>query len=178
MKTPIIIATALLFIAAGFVMYATGLNVNQPVSDEQLATTTPQAIYINATTDDIVVDFPAPESILDQSFEITGQARGTWYFEGDFPIDVISENGTTLVSLPGSADGEWMTTEFVPFSALIEVGDYIGPATIVLRRDNPSGLPEYDASISIPIIIEAPAVDTDVPSDSIDIEQGRDRDID
>jgi len=39
----------------------------------------------------------------------------------------------------------------VPFRVTLDVGAYSGPATLVLKRDNPSGLPENDASISVPI---------------------------
>jgi len=33
------------------------------------------------------------------------------------------------------------------------VGGYTGPATLILIRDNPSGLPEHDDSLPIPIVI-------------------------
>jgi hypothetical protein len=48
-----------------------------------------------------------------------------------------------------------MTEDFVKFVSEVKVPDtYIGPATVVLRNDNPSGLPENEKSVSIPIIIE------------------------
>ena len=52
------------------------------------------------------------------------------------------------------AVGEWMTTDFVPFNAPVIVENYTGPATLVLVKDNASGLPEFDDSVSFPIIIE------------------------
>ncbi len=53
------------------------------------------------------------------------------------------------------AQGEWMTEEFVPFSSPITIpGEYRGPARLILHRDNASGLPEHDKSVSIPITIE------------------------
>jgi hypothetical protein len=53
------------------------------------------------------------------------------------------------------AQGDWMTEDFVPFKADIKVPDtFGGNATLILTKDNPSGLPEHDASISFPITIE------------------------
>jgi hypothetical protein len=48
-----------------------------------------------------------------------------------------------------------MTANFIPFRANLKIPtSYIGPATVVLKKDNPSGLPEHEASISFPITIE------------------------
>jgi hypothetical protein len=48
-----------------------------------------------------------------------------------------------------------MTEEFVPFKLQVRVPEsYIGPATIILKKDNPSGEVQFDASISFPINIE------------------------
>lgn len=111
--------------------------------------------YTNATGNDIVVTNPTPGSVTGKSFRVMGKARGPWYFEASFPIQVFDANGKVLATVIAQADGEWMTTEFVPFDVEITVPQsYIGPATIVLTKDNPSGLPEKDASISIPFTIE------------------------
>jgi hypothetical protein len=60
-----------------------------------------------------------------------------------------------LTSGPAQALSDWMTTDFVSFSATMTVPtSYIGKATVVLKKGNPSGLPEYDAFISFPITIE------------------------
>ncbi len=48
-----------------------------------------------------------------------------------------------------------MTTEQVAFSSNIIVeGSYRGPATLILLKDNPSGLPEHDDALEIPIVIQ------------------------
>jgi len=48
-----------------------------------------------------------------------------------------------------------MTADSVPLIADIKiVGDYIGPATLVLHKDNPSDMREYGASMSFPFTIE------------------------
>lgn len=111
--------------------------------------------YVNSTSDNITVDFPFPGAVTGKEFTITGEARGTWYFEASFPIDVLDKDGKILVQSHAEAQSEWMTENFVPFTANIKVPDtYVGPAILVLKKDNPSGLSEHDASISFPITIE------------------------
>lgn len=114
-----------------------------------------EATYDNATEDMIKVELPYPGSVVGKEFTIVGEARGGWYFEASFPVEVIGQDGEVLAQAPASAKGDWMTTEFVPFTSEIKVPEsYIGPATLILRKDNASGLPENDASVSFPITIE------------------------
>lgn len=111
--------------------------------------------YKNASEDMIKVDLPEPGAVTGKEFSIIGTARGGWYFEASFPVQVLAEDGTILAQGPATAQGDWMTSEFVPFRIDIKVpASYIGPATVVLKNDNPSGLPENDASVSFPITIE------------------------
>lgn len=116
---------------------------------------TPQITYTKASTDLIVVDLPFPGAVTGKEFKLSGKARGYWYFEASFPVDVLDKDGKILVQTYATAQGEWMTEDFVPFETTIKVPDtYIGPATLVLKKDNPSGLPENDASISFSFTIE------------------------
>lgn len=112
--------------------------------------------YKNATADQIKVDLPFPGAVTGKEFSVTGMARGTWYFEASFPIGVFSQDGEILLaSAIAQAQDEWMTEDFVPFKADIKMPDnFSGPATLVLKKDNPSGLPENEASISFPITVE------------------------
>lgn len=111
--------------------------------------------YKNATADLITVDTPYPGSVTGKTFAVKGKARGTWYFEASFPVVILDKDGNRLAAVPAQAEGNWMTTEFVPFTANITVPNtYIGPATVVLKKDNPSGDPSRDASVSYPITIE------------------------
>lgn len=111
--------------------------------------------YLHASSGLIVVDNPYPGAVTGKQFAITGKARGTWYFEASFPYVVIDPNGKMLAQGHGSAQGDWMTTNFVPFRADVTIpNSYTGKATVLLKNDNPSGLPERDASVSFPITIE------------------------
>jgi hypothetical protein len=78
-----------------------------------------------------------------------------WFFEASFPMRVLDKDGKVLANGFSQAEGEWMTEDFVPFKGNMKVPEsYIGPATLILMKDNASGLPEHDASISFPIVIE------------------------
>jgi len=114
-----------------------------------------QATYINTTADTVVFDVPFPGAVVGKKFLVKGTARGTWFFEASFPVEVLDKNGKRLASVPAQAQGEWMTEGLVPFSASISIPEtYTGPATLVLHKDNPSGLPKNDASVSFPIVIQ------------------------
>lgn len=111
--------------------------------------------YLNATKDMVVVETPYPGAVTGKEFLVKGKARGTWFFEASFPVVLLDAQGNTLATGVAQAEGEWMTENFVPFTASLKAPQsYIGPATLVLKKDNPSGDAERDASISFPITIE------------------------
>lgn len=83
---------------------------------------------------------------------IEGQARGSWYFEASFPVRLLDGNGQNIAQMPVQALGEWMTSEFVPFRAILTFArPSTATGTLILHNDNPSGLPENDRFISIPV---------------------------
>lgn len=98
----------------------------------------------------IIIDTPVPEQEISSPVTIMGKARGNWFFEGSFPITIVNWDGLIIGEGIATAQGEWMTTEFVPFTATIAYD--LAPKTpytygaIILKKDNPSGLPEYDDS--------------------------------
>lgn len=113
--------------------------------------------YTNASADLIQVELPFPGAVVGKDFSVIGKARGNWFFEASFPIEVLDKNGKILArGIAQPRDGDtWMTTEFVNFKADIQIPQtYIGPVTLILRKDNPSGLVEHDASIAFPITVE------------------------
>lgn len=101
----------------------------------------------------IVVEKPKADEVVTSPLLINGKARGFWYFEASFPIRIFDDNGIELGLAVAQAGGEWMTENFVPFAAILE---FKKPSTergvLVLQKDNPSGLPEHDAELRIPIV--------------------------
>lgn len=119
------------------------------------STPAPAVEYMNASKDDIVVVSPKSGSTFGQVVAVSGTARGTWYFEASFPITIEDDSGNIIGQGIGSAQGDWMTEDFVPFKAIIGLSrPYAGPATVILKKDNPSGDSIRDASVSVPIVIQ------------------------
>lgn len=106
----------------------------------------------------IRIDYPRPNTTVetDGSIVVTGEARGTWFFEADFPVELKDSSGQVIGQGIALADGEWMTEDFVPFTAEVVISrDYVGEAELVLHRNNPSDLRENDDELVVPVIIEA-----------------------
>lgn len=107
-------------------------------------------------SDNVVVWSPLPQETVQSPLTITGKARGTWYFEASFPVKIVDGRGVELGIVPATAQSDWMTTEFVPFKAVLE---FKKPETkegrLIFQKDNPSGLPEHDAEVSFPVIFSS-----------------------
>lgn len=115
----------------------------------------PQPEPVSQVTENVHVDSPQFSSPLTSPITITGSARGTWFFEGSFSIVLTGSNNEVLGTAIAQAQGEWMTTEFVPFTATL---NFALPknilhtkATLNFKKDNPSGLPEHDDAVQFPV---------------------------
>ncbi|MDH5442070.1 MAG: Gmad2 immunoglobulin-like domain-containing protein [Candidatus Nomurabacteria bacterium] len=109
---------------------------------------------ISEYADMIIVDNPNPYEIITSPLSISGRARGTWFFEGDSPVSLVDWDGVEIATGYITAQGDWMTSEFVDFSGTLTFTDPNVPynnGTLILMRDNPSDLPENDDAIEIPI---------------------------
>lgn len=126
------------------------------ILEETAATTTADgALFPEALSSKVNVTVPLRNAIVGNVFEVRGEAPGNWFFEASFPIQLRDSEGNVLARGIANAEGEWMTTEQVPFLAKIELEKfYEGTATLVLLRDNPSGLPENDDSLEVPLTIQ------------------------
>lgn len=101
---------------------------------------------------DIALAAPLPDALVTSPLTVTGEARGSWYFEASFPVKLLDANGNVLAQAPAQAQADWMTTDFVPFLATLT---FPTPATatgtLVLEKDNPSGMPQNAATITVPV---------------------------
>jgi len=100
------------------------------------------------------VKYPAEWSFISSPVEIRGEARGYWFFEGDFPVVLNDNSGNILAKGNAKAQGGWMTENFVPFTLNLEFDQSKSKfkyGVLLLKKDNPSGLAKYDQEVSIPI---------------------------
>ncbi len=118
-------------------------------------TSSPKLTPIYGSSDLIILEKPKSDEFVESPLLINGRARGYWYFEASFPIRIFDDNDIELGVAVAQAGGEWMTEDFVPFAAILE---FKKPSTergvLVLQKDNPSGLPEHDAELRIPIAFD------------------------
>lgn len=91
---------------------------------------------------------------------ISGEARGFWFFEASFPVFLVDWDGRIITQGIATAQDEWMTEDFVPFTAELEfqkpefIGDFSKRGALILKKDNPSGLPEHDDALEMPVIFK------------------------
>lgn len=158
MKTIIALSVGAMVIVVGTIL----LFVLQPA---------PHVAEAPAFVDEVVVEEPAPvdtqladlivlESPLsgatvESPLTITGKARGTWFFEASFPVMLTNWDGLIIAQGIATAEGDWMTEDFVPFTATltftVDPDVYSTRGSLILKKDNPSGLPEYDAALEVPV---------------------------
>lgn len=108
----------------------------------------------------IKIDTPTVGAEITSPIKISGEARGTWYFEASFPIYIVDWDGKIIGQGIATAQSEWMTENFVPFTAEINFktseisGNYSNRGVIIFKKDNPSGLPEFDDAYEMPILFK------------------------
>lgn len=105
----------------------------------------------------IRIDSPRPNQKVSSPLTITGEARGNWFFEASFPVVLTDWDGRIIAQGIATAKSEWMTTDFVPFEAtltfLVDTTAYSNRGTLILQKDNPSGLPANDDALEIPVVL-------------------------
>lgn len=78
--------------------------------------------------------------------------RGSWYFEANFPITIQDANGREVSSAVATALYDWMTEDFVRFTATIK---FDKPTTkqgkIILHKANALGFEDNEDSLVVPI---------------------------
>lgn len=104
------------------------------------------------SVDLIRLDEPRPNQLVASPLRLTGEARGYWYFEADFPVRLLDANGVELAVGPATAQSDWMVEGWVPFVIKLEFDEpATDTGTLVLERDNSSGLPENDDALIVPV---------------------------
>lgn len=96
---------------------------------------------------------PRPGNQVTSPLVIMGEARGNWFFEASFPVVMTDTAGNVLGQGIAQAKSDWMTTEFVPFEATLTFSVPAGmtQGILLLKKDNPSGLPEHEDALQIPV---------------------------
>lgn len=119
------------------------------VNNELTSTSTPSESYIKP--EEVGIVSIRNQDIINSPFVLKGSAPGYWFFEGTLPVELQDANNNIIITTFASATGDWMTTDMVDFKALLEFETIASSGYIVIKKDNPSGLPENDKSIVFPV---------------------------
>jgi hypothetical protein len=111
--------------------------------------------YTSAKGVSAKVYLPSKSAKVDSPLKVLGEIPGNWSFEASFPVVLKDADGAVIAQAPAQVLGDWMTTELVPFSLELSFSSAAsGDATLIMQKDNPSGLPENDDTIIIPVVLE------------------------
>lgn len=95
---------------------------------------------------------PRPNEVTTSPLRITGNVYHEWFLESYFPVKLLDGNGKVLSETSAQAQGNWETSERVPFVANLT---FTHPDTkdgiLVLEKNNPSGLFESADDRRIPV---------------------------
>ena len=107
--------------------------------------------------DFIIVNSPKLGESVSSPLNISGMARGTWFFEASFPVVLTDWDGLIIGTAIVQTSDTWMTEEMIPFNAILEFDDeverYSSLGNLILKKDNPSGLPEYEDALEFPVYL-------------------------
>lgn len=134
---------------AAFAMFADACSSSTPQPKAAPASTTSAKPL---ETPHLRLTQPTAQQVVTSPLQVRGEARGTWYFEASFPLELLDENKGVIARGYAQAEGEWMTENFVPFHGeLVYESAPSAKGTLVLRKANASGLPEHDQAIELPV---------------------------
>lgn len=104
----------------------------------------------------IVIDFPKDNQKITSPIKISGEAVGSWFFEGSFPIELVDLDKNIIAIGIATSTDDWMTEDFINFSSEIYFDKPTSTknAILIFKKDNPSGNPEFDKSVFIPVILK------------------------
>lgn len=100
----------------------------------------------------VVAYSPAKNAKISSPLAVIGEVPGSWSFEAQFPVRLKDSHGSVIAQATGHVLGNWQTSQLVPFSAqLIFAAAGPGSGTLILEKDNPSGLSQNADAVSIPV---------------------------
>lgn len=102
--------------------------------------------------DIIHISTPRPNTSISSPLTVEGEARGSWFFEAEFSVRLLDAEDVEIATGIATAQDDWMTEEFVPFSATLTFDPDTGiDGTLVLEKANPSGLPQNADALHVPV---------------------------
>jgi uncharacterized protein YxeA len=100
----------------------------------------------------VTVTSPISNAKVTSPLTVKGTVPGSWSFESQFTVQLVDAQGNLIAKTPAKLQGDWMTDEQVPFTATLTFSHNAGTkGSLVLVKDNPSGLANNNDSVTIPV---------------------------
>lgn len=148
--TKILFIVLLVLIAGGFSYFLFSKDSPVDIPDADNDNNPPASQMIDGM---ITVESPIQGSSIDPSMEtiLSGKAVGNWFFEATAPIGVYNLDGKLLANTYITAQGEWMTTNFVNFTGKISPFLTNGAVSgyIQFSNSNPSDNEGFNRNLKI-----------------------------
>jgi len=168
-KIIIVIVMLIAVAAGGMILILTGATKPMACTMEAklcsdgsyVARTLPDCSFAPCPKEDLIqVEEPRANEVVSSPLVVKGKARGPWFFEASFPVILTDWDGRIIAQAPAQAQSEWMTEDFVPFTATLEfekpehINGVVNRGSLILKKDNPSGLPEHDDALEFTVLFE------------------------
>jgi hypothetical protein len=162
LKWLIIILGVAIVVLLGVLAFVPGVRGPAGPGGSASTSTTGTDVTEAAISQDKHVEVGAPlaDELVSSPARVAGNVTGGgWFFEASFPVKVVDADGTVLGQGQAQATPPeaWTSTGTVPFAATIAfTNPHSATGTVVLSKDNPSGLPQNDMSFKIPVRFNVP----------------------
>ena len=127
-------------------------QISAPITNKNNDSTPKSPKFVEA--DSIIrVKTPIANQLITSPLQITGKARGSWFFEGSAPVKLMNQNNDVMAEGIITAQSDWMTKDFVDFKGELSFTPSENSKTgiLVFSKSNPSGLPANDKFYKIPL---------------------------
>ncbi len=102
-----------------------------------------------------LIEITAPQkgTLITSPVKITGQARGIWYFEALFPVEIYDRYGKILGNGYAQAQSNWETDNFVQFVGYITFAQPEFPRSVgyIRFKSNNSGSAMGGKYVDLPV---------------------------
>jgi hypothetical protein len=107
----------------------------------------------NDTSNNLIqITQPISGQYISSPLKIEGIARGYYFFEASFKIELTDENYQQITETYATALGEWMTEDWVPFESTLTVSPSKSKnGYLIFHKANPSGLVVHKMSDTLKI---------------------------
>jgi hypothetical protein len=103
----------------------------------------------------ISISLPKRNEKIKSPLKIKGRAKGFWFFEAQFSVELYDVNNNFLGRAILTAEDDWMTENFVPFEGELEFSKpSASSGKLKFLSANPSGLPENQKIFELPVQFE------------------------